>query len=174
MVDLFRDLDFAVVYLDDILIFSSTKEEHWQQLDKILSHLKEVKLIAKKDNCKLGQESVHFLGHQVSKHGIKPLQEKCEAIRKMELRKEIESVQRFLGMCNFYRRFIPNCSQIAQPLVNFSSQEEYWSKRQEEAIENLKKALSSAPLLTPFTTGDNYRLATDASMQGLGAVLERN
>ncbi|CAI4044360.1 uncharacterized protein SKDI_11G0240 [Saccharomyces kudriavzevii IFO 1802] len=173
MTDLFRDLDFAVVYLDDILIFSSTKEEHWQQLDKVLSHLKEAKLIAKVDKCKFGQESVNFLGHQVSKHGIESLQEKCEAIRKMQIRKEIEGVQRFLGVCNFYRRFIHNCSHIAQPLVNFLSQIEHWSKRQEEAIENLRKALSSPPLLTPFTTGDNCRLTTDASMQGLGAVLEK-
>ena len=172
MADTFRDLRFVNVYLDDILIFSESPEEHWKHLDTVLERLKNENLIVKKKKCKFASEETEFLGYSIGIQKIAPLQHKCAAIRDFPTPKTVKQAQRFLGMINYYRRFIPNCSKIAQPIQLFICDKSQWTEKQDKAIEKLKAALCNSPVLVPFNNKANYRLTTDASKDGIGAVLE--
>ncbi|SSD61377.1 related to Transposon Ty3-G Gag-Pol polyprotein [Saccharomycodes ludwigii] len=173
MSDIFRDLKFVCIYLDDILIHSDNTEEHWKHLETVLQRLKDHGLVAKRSKCYFAQRKVVFLGHEISSDGIRPLQGKTDAIKNLIVTQDIKSVQRFLGMINFYRRFIPRCSHIAKPLVEFTAKKTEWSDEQTQSVETLKKALGSPPILVPYTPKCYMRLTTDASYDGLGAVLEK-
>ncbi|CCD27225.1 uncharacterized protein NDAI_0K00353 [Naumovozyma dairenensis CBS 421] len=172
MADLFRDLEFVNVYLDDILIFSNDLESHWKHIDVVLSRLDQEKLIAKKKKCHFAQSEVQFLGYIIGRNKIKPVQEKCEAINRFPVPKTIKEAQRFVGMINYYRKFIKDCSRKVRPLVDFISRNVPWGDLQDDAFATLKRDLMSEPLLVPFKRDAEYRLTTDASMDGLGAVLE--
>ena len=87
--------------------------------------------------------------------------------------KDIKSAQRFLGMANYYRTFIPECSKVAKPLIDFISKKVLWGPKVEQAVMQLKSSLVTAPVLVPFVVGEEYRLTTDASLLAMGAVLER-
>ena len=172
MADLFRPLKFVSVYLDDILIASSSPEEHWKHVDQVLSILQHEKLVAKKKKCFFAQPSVEFLGYTVGHHKIEPLISKCQAINAFPVPKTVKQAQRFLGMVNYYRRFIPRCSQVAKPIQDFINDRSVWSGKQTKAFHTLQQNLVSKPVLVPFRTTGLYRLTTDASKIGIGAVLE--
>lgn len=173
MAELFRGLPFVNVYLDDILVFSKSKEEHWKHLEKVLGIIQKEKLIAKRKKCHFAKESVEFLGYIVGKSGIRPIQSKVDAIANMPPPKSVKEAQRFLGMVNYYRKFIKRCSVIAKPISEFISGSVGWTKAQDTSFQQLKDALISKPVLVAFKhKGGQYRLTTDASKQGLGAVLE--
>ena len=87
--------------------------------------------------------------------------------------KDIKSAQRFLGMVNYYRTFIPECSKVANPLIDFISKKMLWGPKIEHAVMQLKSSLVTVPVLVPFVVGGEYRLTTDASLIAMGAVLER-
>ncbi|AMD22347.1 HGR008Cp [Eremothecium sinecaudum] len=175
MTELFIELPFVAVYLDVLLIYSKDEEEHITHLDIVLGRLKEQGLIAKKKKCHFNVNKVEFLGYEVSDIGIKPLTHKCEAIKLLKMPQTVKQTQRFLGLVNYYRRFIPNCSLVTRPLHRFIAGKEKWSKRQTEAVERTKALLSSEPILVKFKTYDpdaKYVLTTDASKEGVGGVLE--
>ncbi|QLL34150.1 hypothetical protein HG536_0F04770 [Torulaspora globosa] len=172
MADIFRDLPFVLVYLDDILVMSTTTMEHISHLDTVLSRLKDHQLIAKEKKCQFLQKELKFLGYQIAERCIRPIKDKCEAINALPLCKTIKETQRFLGMINYYRRFIPRCSTVARPLIELIAKKTPWPTEQTKAFNGLKRALVSAPLLVPFSPEREYRLTTDASKLGLGAVLE--
>ena len=161
------------VYLDDILIASNNKQQHLKDLDKVLSILQKEGLVCKKSKCHFLQEKVEFLGHELSSKGFSVQQDKVKAIKQLPLPKDIKACQSFVGMVNYYRTFIPDCSNISRPLINFISKKEQWSDKQTKAVETLKEKLINAPILIPFVSGKDYRLTTDASIAALGAVLER-
>ncbi|CCH61610.1 hypothetical protein TBLA_0F00657 [Henningerozyma blattae CBS 6284] len=100
-------------------------------------------------------------------------QEKIRAVKEMPTPNTIKSAQSFLGMVNYYRNFIPQCSLLSKPIIEFISKKCDWSKKQDQAVITLKQKLCSAPVLVPFIPGDEYRLSTDASTIALGGVLER-
>ena len=172
MSDLFRSLPFVCVYLDDILIYSDNEEEHWKHIDTVLSTLRNEGLIAKKKKCFFAQKSVEFLGYSVAHNKLQPLITKCAAISKFPVPTTVKQAQRFLGMVNYYRRFLRNCSDIEKPIQNFISKGEKWSVEQDKAFESLKNSLMKNPVLVPFKQDGSYRLTTDASKIGVGAVLE--
>ncbi|SSD61661.1 related to Transposon Ty3-G Gag-Pol polyprotein [Saccharomycodes ludwigii] len=172
MAELFRDLVFVGVYLDDILVFSKSKEEHLNHLDVVLDRLKSEGLIAKLKKCHFLQSSVEFLGYQISAGKIEPLQGKTDAICAFPTPRSVKEAQRFLGMVNYYRRFIKGCSIIARPINTFISGEATWGVTQDKALKSLKRALQEQPVLIPFDVTASYRLTTDACKYGVGAVLE--
>ncbi len=111
-----RDLDFVFVYIDDVLVASETSADHIQHLDTVLSRLNDFGLSINADKCCFGQASVKYLGHEISSHGCRPLPEKIKAVSDFPPPTTKKQLRRFLGMVNFYRRFIPHCAEIMSPL----------------------------------------------------------
>lgn len=167
--------NFVSAYLDDILIFSKTRAEHIRHLRQVLDKLREHKLYAKVSKCKFAQRSVDFLGHVVSANGFEMERVKVEAIKKWPKPKTKRDVQSFLGMLNFYRRFIEKMATVAKPLTELTSIVDFeWTARQEDAFNSLKDKVMSAPILRAFNPELPVVLSTDASGCAVGAVLEQD
>ena len=174
----FRGLQWCtlLIYLDDIIILGRTMEENLDRLDEALGRLEEANLKLKPSKCKLLQQEVLFLGHIVSADGVRPNPKLVESICSWEPPKDRRGVQRFLGLCNYYRRFVPDFSVVANPLTDLTSKskEFEWTASVHQAFEKLKVALSSAPVLSfPLPSGD-YILDTNASDVGVGGVLSQD
>ena len=166
----------VMVYLDDVLVIGNTFAEHLDTLDQVLNCLREHGLKVNPSKCQLFQSSVKFLGHIVSSEGLSPLPENIEAIVNFKAPKSIKSVQRFLGMINFYRRFIPNCSVISKPISSLlSSKNLVWTDHCQRAFETLKSKLVNPPILgfPDFKSSEPLCLYTDASQFGAGAYLSQ-
>nr|KAG5707461.1 hypothetical protein BaRGS_011965 [Batillaria attramentaria] len=177
----------CLIYLDDLIIFSRTYEEHLERLKKVFQRLSEagLKLAAKK--CHLFQERVIYVGHQVSADGIAPDPEKTEVIRNWPTPTNPEAVRRFLGFAGYYRKFVKDFSKIAAPLTALmpvpakkqkgkrkSSHQQkpwQWGDDEEGAFQRLKTILSSPPVLGYADFSLPFKLHTDASGTGLGGVL---
>ncbi|KAI3799955.1 hypothetical protein L1987_35261 [Smallanthus sonchifolius] len=164
---------FVIVFIDDILIYSRTKEDHEHHLKLILELLSNEKLYAKFSKCEFWIREVHFLGHVINKEGIHVDPSKIEAIKNWEAPKTPTEVRQFLGLASYYRRFIENFSKIALPLTTLTQKEKKydWSDKQESAFQLLKQKLCSAPILSLPEGIDNFVVYCDASHQGLGCVL---
>ncbi|KAJ9544925.1 hypothetical protein OSB04_024632 [Centaurea solstitialis] len=167
---------FVIVFIDDILIYSQSKEDHEHHLRLILELLKAEKLYAKFSKCEFWIREVHFLGHVVNKEGIHVDPAKIEAIKKWEARKTPTEIRQFLGLAGYYRGFIANFSKIAQPLTTLTQKDKkfIWGEKQEEAFQMLKHKLCNAPILALPEGTDNFVVYCDASHQGLGCVLMQN
>ncbi|KAJ9566774.1 hypothetical protein OSB04_002740 [Centaurea solstitialis] len=167
---------FVIVFIDDILIYSRSKEDHEQHLRLILDLLKAEKLYAKYSKCEFWIRDVQFLGHVVNKEGIHVDPTKIEAIKKWEAPKTPTEIRQFLGLAGYYRRFIANFSKIAQPLTTLTQKDKkfIWGEKQEEVFQLLKHKLCNAPILTLPEGTDNFVVYCDASHQGLGCVLMQN
>ncbi len=158
MNDVFKkELDsFVMVYLDDILIFSKTREEHLEHLRNALTRLREHKLYAKMSKCSFAASEVEYLGHVISKNGISVEEQKVKAVKEWPRPSSKKAVQSFLGFVDYYRRFIRNCSGIAKPLTELTKNAPFqWNPSAEESFEKLKNAICSAPVLTPFDPSSN-------------------
>ncbi|KAJ0824772.1 putative nucleotidyltransferase, Ribonuclease H [Helianthus annuus] len=164
---------FVIVFIDDILIYSRTKEEHEQHLRTILELLKKEKLYAKFSKCEFWIREVQFLGHVVNEKGIHVDPSKIEAIKNWEAPKTPTEVRQFLGLAGYYRRFIENFSKIAQPLTALTQKDKKydWGVKQEEAFQLLKSKLCDAPILSLPEGTEDFVIYCDASRQGLGCVL---
>ena len=164
---------FVIVFIDDILIYSQTQEEHGQHLRLILELLRKEKLYAKFSKCEFWIREVRFLGHVVSGKGIHVDPTKIEAIQNWETPKTPTEVRQFLGLAGYYRRFIENFSKIAKPLTALTQKDRKfdWGDTQEAAFQQLKKMLCSAPILSLPEGIEDFVVYCDASHQGLGCVL---
>ncbi|KAD2805410.1 hypothetical protein E3N88_38787 [Mikania micrantha] len=164
---------FVIVFIDDILIYSKSKEEHEQHLRTILELLKEEKLYAKFSKCEFWLKEVQFLGHVVNSEGIHVDPAKIEAIKDWDTPKTPTEIRSFLGLAGYYRRFISNFSKIALPLTKLTQKSEpfIWEQKQEEAFQTLKQKLCDAPILSLPDGCDDFVVYCDASHQGLGCVL---
>ena len=173
------NLSKIVLYLDDILIFSTTFEEHLDRLDCVLSRLGEHGLKVKGKKCQLFQDEVHFLGHVVSGSGVSVDQEKIEKVRDRPVPTSSAEVSSFLGLASYYRRFVPGFSRIAAPLHEISGGKKgkagkhlfKWSDEQQDAFEELKTVLTRAPVLAYPRFDRPFEMEVDASFRGLGACL---
>ncbi|KAJ9557339.1 hypothetical protein OSB04_011953 [Centaurea solstitialis] len=156
---------FVIVFIDDILIYSQSKEDHEHHLRLILELLKAEKLYAKFSKCEFWIREVHFLGHVVNK-GVHVDPAKIEAIKKWEAPRTPTEIRQFLGLAGYYRRFIANSSKIAQPLTTLTQKDKKsnWGEKQEEAFQLLKHKLCNAPILAlPEGTGEAYKDASNGS-----------
>ncbi len=175
--DVLRDMvdQFIYVYLDDILIFSSSLQEHVQHVRRVLQRLLENGLFVKAEKCDFHAQSVSFLGYIISSEGMRMDPDKVKAVMDWPSPDSRKALQRFLGFANFYRRFIRNFSQLAAPLTALTSPRTTfrWSDTAETVFANLKSRFSSAPILVTPDPTCQFVVEVDASEVGVGAVLSQ-
>ena len=168
---------FVVVYLDDILIFSRTPEEHTQHLRLVFEALRKYDLRLQLRKCSFGRSEVTFLGHNVSRDGIKPEPAKVAAVKDWPLPRNLKEIRSFLGFTNYYRRFVRNYSAIAAPLINLTKTSSptcgTMTPAAAKAFDHLKTRLTSAPtlILPRLDDRSEFVIYTDASKFAIGAVL---
>jgi Reverse transcriptase (RNA-dependent DNA polymerase)/RNase H-like domain found in reverse transcriptase/Retroviral aspartyl protease len=165
--------DFVIVFLDDILIYSKTKEQHQQHLRTVLQILREQQLYAKLNKCEFFKDEISFLGHVINQHGIKMEQSKVDAVMKWPKPNNIHDIRSFLGLAGYYRRFVQDFSMIATPLTLLLHKNKpfEWAAEQQQAFDKLKKAVSTAPILIIPDPTLPYTVVTDASGYAIGAAL---
>ena len=165
--------DICLVYLDDVIIFSSTFEEHLVRLRQVFDRFREANLTLKPKKSFFGQKRIKFLGHYVSSDGIEPMPEKCKAVQEFPTPKTVKDVRSFLGLAGYYRRFIKDFSKIASPMIDLTKKDEdfKWTEKCEAAFNELKQRLVSPPILAYPNYSEPYILQTDASRDSVGMVL---
>ena len=165
----------CIVYLDDIIIFAGTLDEHYRKLDAVLSRLGNAGLKLNPQKCQLLNEETVVLGHVVSRKGISTDPEKIKVLKEWPTPGDLPSLRSFLGCAGYYRQFIPRYADIAAPLYKLEQKGTAykWSKECEEAFKTLKNKLTTAPVLAYPEFGALFILDTDASDVGLGAVLSQ-
>ncbi|XP_059627437.1 uncharacterized mitochondrial protein AtMg00860-like [Cornus florida] len=164
---------FVVVFVDDILIYSKTKEEHERHLSITLQTLRDHQVYAKFEKCDFWQEQIQFLGHVISKDGVSVDSAKVEAVMSWKQPATVTEIHSFFGLARYYRCFIEGFSKIAAPLTRLTRKDVkfVWDHRCEQAFKELKTRLTLAPVLTIPVSGERFVIYTDASHQGLGCVL---
>jgi hypothetical protein len=164
---------FAIGYLDDILIFSKTHEEHICHLKDIFTRLRRAKLKLKMEKCQFFRAEIHYLGHLISAEGIRPMPDKVASVQNIPAPKTVTEVQQFLGLANYYRKFIPRYSDIARPLTELVRKDEefVWTDLRQCSFQTIKDALMQAPILQYPDPKKPYVLFTDASKYAWGGVL---
>ena len=164
---------FIVVFLDDILIYSQSEWEHEYHLRIVLQLLRGHQLYAKFSKYEFWLTEVRFLGHVVSASGVSVNLEKVEAVMSWKRPKSVFEICSFLGLAGYYRRFIEDFSRLAAPMTRLTQKEVKfdWDDRCDEAFQELKRRLKSAPILIVPDKGQGYTVYCDASRVGLGCVL---
>ena len=165
--------DCCLTYLDDVLVTGRSIEEHNQYLVKVLDRLRDAGLRLKPTKCKLAQRSVEYLGHIVSEEGVRTDPKKLQAVSEYPTPTDVRSLRSFLGLASYYRRFIPNFAKTAGPLYTLTKKhvEFVWTPQSHIVFEKLKKLSTSGSVLAFPDFSVPFILETDASLQGLGAVL---
>ena len=177
-------LHWHIVYLDDIFVFSQTPEEHLHRLQAVFNKLKSAGLKFKPSKCDLVKQQINYMGHVVSKEGVSTDPEKIKAVTEWPQPNTVTEVRSFLGFVSYYRRFIPNFSKVAKPLNKLLQNLEgtpsqkkkfkvYWGLEQQEVFETLQRLCTESPILAYADFKAPFVLCTDASGDGLGAVLDQ-
>ena len=167
---------FIAVYLDDILIFSRSMEEHWKHLRWALDRLWEAKLYGRLHKCEFLKDQVEYLGFEVSPRGVQASPGKVRAIIDWPRPKGVHDVRSFLGLASYYRRFVKGFSELARPLTALTRAgvDWEWSTAQHQAFNRLKLALTTAPVLKLPDFDRQFVVTTDASDAAVGAILEQD
>ena len=166
-----------VLYLDDLLIYSSDFDEQLKRLEQVFNRLREVGLKLRPDKCSFAKSSVKFLGHILTSDGLTTDPEKTRAVQDFPKPETMTSLRSFLGLCNYYRKFVPNFAKIAKPLnerlhsVKKKGKLQGWNEECDTAFQQLKDALCQTPVLGYADFDKPFILDVDASGDGLGAVL---
>jgi hypothetical protein len=166
---------FCLVYIDNIMVYSKTYEEHIDHLDKVLCAIEEAGITLSPNKCHLFYDSILLLGHKVSQLGLSTHEEKVKAILELERPKKLSQLQTFLGMVVYFLAFIPYYASICAPLFLLLRKETtwIWGAKEEHTFKSAKDALQKAPLLRHPIEGLPYRLYTDASDEAAGCALQR-
>lgn len=176
----FMDSTFAglkwiccLIYLDDLIVFSSSFDQHLKDLNECLLRLEKVNVCLNPKKCRIFEKNLIYLGHQVSSDGIQPDPNKLKAIDQMPVPKNKTEMKSFLGLCGYYRKFIRNFSTIAFPLnqLTHDNIKFIWTNGHQNAFNSLKQQLCAKPLLKHPNFDYPFIVQTDASDYGLGAVL---
>ena len=165
--------EFVIVFIDDILIFSRTTEEHAKHLRLVLQKLLDHKVYAKASKCIIHVSELEFLGQWVTTKGVAPVKGKLQAVREWPTPTNLKDIRSFLGFANYYRRFVPGYANIASPLTTLTKKDVrwHWGPPQRRAFEDLKSALCTAPLLIYPDPKLPYTVVSDASGEAAGGVL---
>ena len=169
---------FVVVYLDDIMIFSKDAVSHLEHLETVLKLLQENKFYAKMEKCSFNKPEVKFLGHIVGQYGLKVDDTKIEVVKQWPIPKDVSQVRQFLGLTNYFRKFIQGYSSLTAPLHALTQKgvqfEKAWTPLHTEIIETLRTALITAPVLALPDYTQPFEIVSDASLLGTGALLMQN
>jgi transposase InsO family protein len=178
MNETFRDLlnKSVLCFLDDILIFSKTREEHLAHIREVLERLREAKLYGKLRKCEFMREEVSFLGHRIGAKGLAVCPDKIEAVRDWPAPRNPGDVRSFLGLAGFYRKFVKDFSKVALPLTELTHEKVpwEWGSKQKESFQALKDILCSAPILLLPDPKLPFVLNCDASGYAIGATLQQD
>ena len=165
--------DGCHVYLDDVLVFGKTLDEHNRNLARVLTRLRQAGLKLKPKKFRFAQLSVEYLGHVVSAAGVQTDPSKLQAVRCFPRPTDVKTLRSFVGLASYYRRFVPGFSKVAGPLHALTKKDVpfVWSPECQTAFDMLKELLTTAPVLCFPDFQQPFILETDASGCGLGAVL---
>src|SRR5258705_6226699 len=165
----------AICYMDDILVYSCTLSDHWWIVCQVLSTLWEQRLFLKPEKCKFEQKEVKYLGLVISKDHVTMDLTKVCGVTEWPTPMKVKEVQSFLGFVNFYQKFICNFSDIACPLYALTCKTQWWvwGSPEQEAFDALKKAVTSAPILTFPSQSSRFCLECNTSNFATGAVLSQ-
>ncbi|GJP74506.1 hypothetical protein CLOP_g5073 [Closterium sp. NIES-67] len=163
----------VIIYLDDILIYSTTREQHLKNLEAIFQQLQQHRLIIKGSKCEFLKQELEFLGHVISMEGIQIDPKKLWAIQEWKPPTNLQQLQSFLGLVNYVRRFIPNMVGLTGPLTNLLQKGTIyeWGEKQQAAFEALTTLLMSPPVLRIADPERPFEVITDASDIAIRAVL---
>jgi len=167
---------FVAVYLDDILIFSRTAEEHADHIRQVLEILRKAQLKVKLSKCSFCRPDLLYLGHKIGRKGLSVDESKVSTVKNWPVPDTIKKLQAFLGLSNYFRRFIKGYSSICAPLTSMTKQDTpwHWSKDCQDAFEEVKNSLCNAPVLAFPTFDSPFAIITDASLLGTGGILMQN
>ena len=163
----------CLFYLDDIIVFSSTWEEHLTRLRQVFERLRHAKLKLGADKCTFAAKEGSYLGHRVTEEGLLPDSSLLAAIREIPPPKTAMEVRSFLGLAGYYRRYVKGFAAIAGPLHALTRKDAvfHWSAECQDAFNRLKHLLTTSPITAFPEFSQSFRLYTDASTAGLGAIL---
>ena len=178
MDSVFRGLDFVFGYIDDVLVASSSPEEHLRHLRLVFERLDEHGLTINPDKCEFGRPEISFLGHHIPASGIQPLPERVQAVRDFPQPKTVSDLSRYLGLIHYYHRFIPKCANQLHPLHQLTHGKKpsdviTWIPEAIKTFEVSRNILAKATLLVHPSHNTVTRLTTDASNLAVGGTLEQ-
>ncbi|CAH8562393.1 unnamed protein product [Dicrocoelium dendriticum] len=176
MGQIIREMDIVFVYIDDVLFASRYHEEHVRHLRQLFERFAHYGVIINAAKSQLGVDTVDFLGHRVSFAGIAPLPDRVTAITEYPIPDSIKKLRRFVGRVNFYRKFIPHCSELAQPLtelLRLDAKTFSFTESAKHAFSELKQQLATATLLVHLDPKAPLQLTVDASDAAVGGVLQQ-
>ena len=166
---------FVLCYVDDILVFSSNFETHLEHLRQVFECLSKANLTLKPSKCKFAVKQVKYLGHIISEDGIKVDPDKTMAVSSFPVPKTVKEVRSFLGMCNYYRKFVKSYASLATPLTDLLQKDKQflWTETCQASFDKLKEKLTSSPVLAYADMDKPFELTCDASDSAIGHVLSQ-
>ena len=173
-----RGMEFCYVYINDVLVASSTPEKHKAHLCMVFQRFEQFGIIINPTKCLLGVSELHFLKHHVMQQGVSPLPEQVQVIREFPLPSTLRQLREFLGLVNYYHRFIPHCTTILTPLnallksTATNSRTLQWTTAATSAFEEIKDTLATTTWLVHPKPDAPITVITDASDVAIGAVLQ--
>ncbi|XP_062864462.1 uncharacterized protein K02A2.6-like [Trichomycterus rosablanca] len=173
MENLLQGVPRVAVYLDDILVTGVNDDEHLKNLAEVLRRLEEAGLRLKRNKCAFMESEVQYLGHIVDARGLQPMEAKIQALEEAPAPSNVTELKAYLGLLNYYSKFLPNLATLLNPLYQLLRKDIPWSwlKPQEEAFQKSKHLLRSADVLVHYSVDKELILSCDASPYGVGAVL---
>lgn len=163
------------VYMDDLIIFSDTPEEHLKRLEIVFEALRKAGLMLKPEKCHFMKESVEFLGHIISADGIQPCMNKIQAVSDFPRPQTVRDIRSFIGLCSYYRMFIKNFSRIALPLIRLTKKDVpfEWKEKEQKAFQELKDLLCSNTVLKHPDYEKPFLVSCDASGTDVSGILSQ-
>ena len=165
----------AIAFIDDVVVYSSSPQQHLFHLEEVFKRLHEAGLKLKPQKCVFGVSSIKYLGHVIDQNGVRPDDTKISAIKSFETPTSVTKLKSFLGLVNYYRKFVRGFAQIAKPLNRLTKKTIpfEWTKEAQESFIELKRRMTCAPVLAHADCSLPYTLTTDASRTAVGWVLEQ-
>ena len=163
---------YVITFLDDILVFSTTWEEHLEHLRSVLQTLREHQLFVKLSKCSFAQTEIQYLGHVISSEGVATDPEKTRAMEQWPQPTNATELRGFLGLTGYYRKFVQNYGTLAKPLTQLLTKKGFaWTEQATVSFQKLKTTMTSTPVLALPDFSQSFAVETDASSTGIGAIL---